>query len=86
MPKLTERLPKYLSYEEVDLLLSFPLKTAYDYRTKAMLELLYATGMRVSELLSLKFYMVDFDNDCVKVEGKGSKERINPLNKDSNTF
>ncbi len=86
MPKLTERLPKYLSYEEVDLLLSFPLKTAYDYRTKAMLELLYATGMRVSELLSLKFYMVDFDNDCVKVEGKGSKERIIPFNETAKKY
>jgi len=80
MPKIPEKIPKYLTYEEVDTLLNMPLKTAYDYRTHAMLELLYATGMRISELLTLKFSNIDFINDCVRVEGKGSKERIVPIN------
>ncbi len=79
MPKQTQHLPKYLTYEEVSRLLDFPLKTPYDYRTKAMLELLYATGMRISELLSLKLYNIDFTNDYIKVEGKGKKERIIPI-------
>ncbi len=83
MPKLTKRLPKYLTYEEVDTILNLPLKTSYDYRTKAMLELLYATGMRISELLSLRFSNIDFDNCLVRIEGKGKKERIIPFNESS---
>lgn len=80
MPKLPQKIPVFLSYEEVEKLLNMPLKTIYDYRTKAMLELLYATGMRISELLSLTFSNIDFSECYVKVEGKGSKERIIPLN------
>ena len=80
MPKLPKKIPVFLSYEEVEKLLNMPLKTIYDYRTKAMLELLYATGMRISELLSLTFTNIDFVECYVKVEGKGSKERIIPLN------
>ena len=86
MPKLIKKIPEYLTYEEVDKLLNIPLNTAYDYRTKAMLELLYATGMRVSELLSLRYTNVDFDNDFVRVEGKGSKERIIPFNETSKKY
>src|SRR5574344_1116260 len=80
LPKLPEHLPVYLTYEEVDKLLNIPLNTPYDYRTKAMLELLYATGMRISELISLRFSNIDIINDCVRVEGKGSKERVIPFN------
>ncbi len=83
MPKIPQAIPKYLTYEEVDKILSRPMKTKYDYRTHAMLELMYATGMRVSELLSLKFSNVDFINDCVIVEGKGQKERFIPINDSS---
>ena len=86
MPRLIKKIPEYLTYEEVDKLLNIPLNTAYDYRTKAMLELLYATGMRVSELLSLRYTNVDFDNDFVRVEGKGSKERIIPFNETSKKY
>lgn len=85
-PKLPNKIPNYLSYEEIDKLLSFPLNTAYDYRTKAMLELLYATGLRVSELISLRFTNIDLVNDYVRVEGKGSKERIVPINDTSKKF
>lgn len=80
MPKIPEKLPHFLTYEEVDRLLNMPLNTPYDYRTHAMLELLYATGMRISELTTLKFSNIDLINDCVRVEGKGSKERIIPIN------
>lgn len=86
MPKLPDKLPNYLTYEEVDRLLDMPLKTDYDYRTKAMLELLYATGMRVSELLSLRFSNIDLENTIVRVEGKGSKERIIPFNDTSKKY
>ena len=79
-PKQGIKIPQFLSYDEVDKLLNFPLNTVYDYRTKAMLELMYATGLRVSELVSLKFVNIDFQNDYVRVEGKGSKERIVPFN------
>jgi len=80
VPKIPDKIPKYLTYEEVDIILNMPLKTPYDYRTHAMLELLYATGMRVSELISLKFSNLDFVSDCIRVEGKGNKERIIPIN------
>lgn len=86
MPKIPEKLPKHLTYEEVDRLLNMPLYTPYDYRTKAMLELLYATGMRVSELLSLRFTNVDFENYMIRVEGKGSKERVIPFNETSKEY
>ena len=51
----------------------------YSYRNKAMLELMYATGLRVSELVNLKLNNIDFDNDLLKTMGKGSKERIIPI-------
>ena len=85
-PKLPNKIPNYLSYEEIDKLLSFSLNTPYDYRTKAMLELLYATGLRVSELISLRFTNIDLVNDYVRVEGKGSKERIVPINDTSKKY
>ena len=53
LPKLSKKLPKFLTIEEVDKLLDIELKTALDYRNKAMLELLYATGVRISELINL---------------------------------
>jgi len=86
MPKLPQKLPNYLTYEEIDTLLNMPLVTPYDYRTKAMLELLYATGMRISELLTLTFSNIDLINDSVRVEGKGSKERVIPINDTSKKY
>lgn len=79
LPKLSKKLPSVLSVEEVDKLLNIDLNTMYDYRNKAMLELLYATGLRVSELINLKIEDVDLDSDFVKTLGKGSKMRIVPF-------
>lgn len=79
LPKLAKRLPKFLSVEEVDKLLDIELKTPLDYRNKAMLELLYATGVRISELLNLTISNVSFEDDLIRVIGKGSKERIVPV-------
>lgn len=79
MPKLDKRLPKFLTEEEINTLLNIELRTPIDYRNKAMLELLYATGMRISELLDLKIYNYYDKEQFVKVMGKGSKERIIPI-------
>ena len=77
--KTTKKLPKVLSIEEVDILLDIDLNTSYDYRNKAMLELMYSSGLRISELLNLTLTDIDFENNLVKVFGKGSKERIIPI-------
>lgn len=80
-PKLKKRLPDVLTINEVDKLLDISLNTKEDYRNKAILEVLYATGIRISELTNLKMQDVDFSNKVVRVFGKGSKERIVPINK-----
>lgn len=78
-PKLTKSLPKVLSIEEVLLLLDIKTENDFDYRNKAMLELIYATGLRVSELINLKLSDIDLHMAVVRVMGKGSKERIIPI-------
>ena len=79
-PKLPKRLPEYLGVDEVFALLDTPdLGTLLGKRDKAWLELLYATGMRVGELVKLKTTDVDFAQAIVRVYGKGRKERIAPL-------
>lgn len=78
-PKLRKSLPKSLSFEEVDTLLDISLDTVYDYRNKAMLELLYGTGLRVSELVSITMSNLDFTNCIIRFVGKGNKERIVPI-------
>ena len=78
-PKLRKSLPKTLSMEDVDKLLDIELKTVFDYRNKAMLELIYGTGLRVSELVNLTVNDLDFNNCLIRVMGKGSKEREIPL-------
>lgn len=80
MPKIPNKLPEVLSEEEVDKLLDINLVDKYSYRNKAMLELLYATGMRASELTNLKLNNIDLDSCIVRIMGKGSKERIVPIN------
>ncbi|MCS7231365.1 MAG: site-specific tyrosine recombinase XerD [Endomicrobia bacterium] len=83
-PKLQRKLPQVLSYEEVEKILNFiPKKKFNDIRNKAMLEMLYATGMRVSELVNLKFNQLDLSNKYIRVIGKGNKERIVLLNSKS---
>lgn len=80
MPKLEKKLPDYLTIEEVDNLLDIRSSTAYDLRNKAMLEVLYATGMRISELCNLTMSNLFLEDKLVKVFGKGSKERLVPIN------
>ena len=78
-PKIPKKLPNYLTEEEVNKLLNITLKTPYDYRNKAMLETLYATGLRITELCNLKITDIDLNNCFLRVIGKGKKERIVPL-------
>jgi integrase/recombinase XerD len=82
-PKLQRKLPTVLTVEEVDKLLSFQPKKFNDIRNKAMIEVLYATGLRVSELVNLTFEQLDLENRYIRVIGKGGKERIVLLNKKS---
>ena len=78
-PKLQKRLPRSLSVEEVDRLLDITLVTPFDYRNKAMLELMYGAGLRVSELVSLTLNQVDLENGLIRIMGKGRKEREIPI-------
>lgn len=78
-PKFYRKLPNILSIEEVDKLLDISLITPFDYRNKAMLELMYSSGLRVSELVDLKISNVDLENGYVRCMGKGKKERIVPI-------
>jgi len=79
-PKIRPSLPSVLSIAEVDSLLSQPdVKTTRGLRDRAMLELLYATGVRVSELVNLKLTSINLEVGYIIAFGKGSKERIIPL-------
>ncbi|AEH22931.1 Tyrosine recombinase xerC [Thermodesulfobacterium geofontis OPF15] len=79
-PKLPFRLPKVLSLEEIEKLLNSPdINNPLGYRDRTMLEVLYATGLRVSELVNLKFENLNLELGLVRVLGKGSKERLVPL-------
>lgn len=83
-PKLPRRLPKSLSEKQVEALLDAPdTATTRGLRDRAMLETLYATGLRVSELVGLKLGQVSFDAGIVRVLGKGSKERLVPLGEEA---
>ena len=81
-PKIGKSLPKYLSKEEIDLLITTAKKihTARGIRLEFQMELLYATGLRVSELVTLPLKSF-IKNEFIEVMGKGSKERLVPLNK-----
>lgn len=79
-PKPAQRLPRVLGVEEVDILLSQPvIGEPAGLRDKAMLELLYATGLRVSELVSLDITNLNLENGFIRCFGKGSKERMVPV-------
>ena len=83
-PKLPRSLPKSISEAEVEALLAAPnVATAQGLRDRAMLETLYASGLRVSELVGLKTLQVGLDMGVVRVLGKGSKERLTPLGEEA---
>lgn len=76
-PKIPKKLPKVISYEEIEKL----LKNRLTIKEKAVFELLYATGLRVSELVNLTVKNVDFKTGLIRTTGKGSKDRIVPIGK-----
>lgn len=78
-PRESKKIFSYLSFLEVDKLLDFPLDDPFSFRNKAMFEVMYASGLRVSELLLLKIGDVDFITCSVKIFGKGKKERCIPI-------
>jgi integrase/recombinase XerD len=79
-PKVAKKLPEILSLKEIEQILEQPdLQTPLGIRDRAMLEMLYATGMRVSELTHLPTHQVNLEGGYVLLYGKGSKERIVPL-------
>ena len=83
-PKLPRSLPRNLSEDQVAALLGAPdTATALGLRDRAMLETLYATGLRVSELVGLKLSQVSLDMGVVRVLGKGNKERLVPLGEEA---
>ncbi len=85
-PKFYRKLPNILTIEEVDNLLDIKLDTPFDYRNKAMLELMYSSGLRVSELINLDLSDIDLNNNYVRCFGKGSKERIVPIGEYSSKY
>jgi site-specific recombinase XerD len=83
-PKRPQRLPRVLKATEVSALLDrIPATTPLQLRDRAMFELAYASGLRAEELVSLDVDSVDFDGECVRVEGKGGKTRLVPTGEHS---
>lgn len=78
-PKQAKTLPKTLNIEEVNKLLDLHPKTPLEHRNRAMLELMYATGLRVSELVNLEVNDINLNDSYIKCFGKGKKERIVPM-------
>ncbi|NLA33260.1 MAG: tyrosine recombinase [Tenericutes bacterium] len=78
-PKLKKKLPVFLTIEQVDKLLDIKPVSKFDYRNKAMLELLYGAGLRISELINVKINDLNVENATIICFGKGKKERIIPI-------
>ena len=86
-PKLNRGLPKSITESEVEALLDAPnTETALGLRDRAMLELLYATGLRVTELVNLELAQVSLQQGLVRVMGKGSKERLVPMGEEATAW
>lgn len=86
-PKKWKTLPKYLTIEQVDKLLELPdLGTPIGQRDKAALELMYASGLRISEVITLKNANLYMDDNFLRVMGKGSKERVIPFGEKAREF
>ncbi len=84
MPKIGRSLPKSLSEEEVDALLAAPeVSDPLGHRDRTMLEVLYATGLRVSELVNLRSGQVNLNQGVLRIVGKGDRERLIPLGEES---
>lgn len=83
-PKIGRNLPKTLSEQDVDALLNAPdLSELIQFRDKAMLELLYASGLRVSELTGLSLQQINLQHGLVRIMGKGQKERLVPMGEEA---
>lgn len=83
-PKLDRHLPEVLAFEEIQAMLStIDLSQPHGLRNRAMLETLYACGLRVSELTSLKINHLFFDDGFIKIIGKGNKERLVPIGEEA---
>lgn len=83
-PKIGRKLPDILSVEEIDAMLNaVEMYKPEGQRNKAIIEMLYSCGLRVSELISIKLSNINFRTSVVKIEGKGNKERMIPLSKNA---
>lgn len=83
-PKIEKKIPASLSYDQVKKLFELPDTTSYlGFRDRAIIELFYSSGLRVSELVALNRSDFDFDNLLIKLKGKGKKERIVPITKNA---
>jgi integrase/recombinase XerD len=79
-PKIRQTLPSFLSVKEVEKLLALPdLNTPLGLRDRALLDVLYSCGLRVTELISLRSDNIDFELGCIRCIGKGDKERLVPI-------
>lgn len=79
-PKQEKRLPKFLELDQINRLLNTPdMNTLLGARDRAMLEVLFSTGVRVSELVDLNFTDVEFESGLIRVQGKGKKQRTSPI-------
>jgi integrase/recombinase XerD len=86
-PKLDRKIPSFLSFDEITRILKAPnLKNTQGIRNRAILELMYATGLRVSEISDLKLSDLNLEVGFIKCKGKGSKERIVPVGKIAKDF
>lgn len=86
-PKLGRPLPKSISEEDIERLLTAPTEnTAIEFRDRCMLELLYACGLRVTELVSLKLSQLNLNQGVVRILGKGNKERLVPVGEEAHQW